>query len=217
MPSCPFVASRSSLLQDRLVCKLLMFNDFSGLVGVGSASATLALCALVGACGEEQEAVEEAVEVEAGEPFSLIDQDRWSPVVIDPFDDRPADAECPLEAIGPEDLGGERVFGVDTGFCHYITVEQLTQQAVRAGDEITVRVWHFSMTPRETTHVHAAVRVGQELWERQVPIESQSEMLTGSWTASADIPAGERIYFHVHNHGLNEWALVDVLAAPRSQ
>jgi hypothetical protein len=67
------------------------------------------------------------------------------------------------------------------------------------------------LTAPAASEAHLALQVGEHLiWEAFVPIPTDSDLLMDTWTAPADIPAGEDIYFHVHNHGNNEYNLIEV-------
>jgi hypothetical protein len=174
--------------------------------GLGAA---LALSLL--GCGDAPQDAPPPDEVRA--PFLLFAASAWAPVEAseDPFADRPADARC-----GP---GGTKVegdaFEVETDLCPYLTATQTTAAALRAGDRVELVVWHLVLTASVAAEAHVAVRIGDALpFERRVPIPSREEIYAEVWTLDAPLPAGSRAWFHLHNHGSNNWNLGRVRVVP---
>jgi hypothetical protein len=145
---------------------------------------------------------------------SLVDPERWTRTTEadDPFDDRLPMVVCDETATHAEDLGGVLVYSVDTSFCNYATVQQTSLADVRAGDFVRVRAFHFRLYAREPAEAHIAIRLGAEvLWEERVPIPNdESGPLGATFRASADVPRGTDVYFHLHNHGDNSWAFIEL-------
>jgi hypothetical protein len=53
--------------------------------------------------------------------------------------------------------------------------------------------------------------IGDELaFDAMVPIPSQSQILSTTWTAAKDYVEGTPILWHVSNHGNNEYILIEV-------
>jgi hypothetical protein len=143
--------------------------------------------------------------------------ERWSllDATADPFSDRPAVVDCPMAGVTPETLSDERVLGVETGWCNYLTASQPTLRAVAAGEEIKVRLWHFELFASEPAEAHAAVLVdGLAVLDERVPIPGPGGLIVRKVVAARAIPAGATAYFHLHNHGANSWALVEVSVGP---
>lgn len=133
----------------------------------------------------------------------------------DPFADRPADAGCKTSGVMAELLAEEPVFSVDTGFCNYVTVTQPLLRDVAAGDSLKVRLWHFELTAPLPASAHAAVVVDDvHLLDEQIAIPGAGGLLTRELVAPHAIAAGAAVYFHLHNHGANSWALVEVSTGP---
>lgn len=147
----------------------------------------------------------------------LVDQSLWQRVgeADDPFDDRPDLVECPLIATAYELLGNELVFDVDTGQCNYLTVVQPTLREVAAGARLRVRLFHFDLNAPEPAEAHAAVLVGGlGVLDERVPIPASGSLIAREVRAERAIAAGTPIYFHLHNHGQNSWALVELSVLP---
>lgn len=148
---------------------------------------------------------------------SLIDHNAW--LVLgpdeDPFEDRPDAVECAEQGVKPEELGGEIAFGVDTGPCRYITARQVSRQYVAAGETLVVRLWHFQLNAPSPAEAHAVVQVdGMRVLDQRVPIPAPGGLIKVALPVDRAVPAGAPIYFHLHNHGENSWALVEVSTGP---
>ncbi len=149
---------------------------------------------------------------------SLVDHDAWTLVSAadDPFDDRPADLECSDLSWSNEDLGGEPSLEVATDSCDYLTVSQPSRAAGAAGDELHVRLWHYSLNNFEEAEAHAAITIGGEVvFEVEHEIPGDSGMDAPYWEAPSDFDAGDEVLFHLHNHGSNTWNFIELsVAAP---
>lgn len=141
----------------------------------------------------------------------LATPDDWVAVTADddPFDDRPADVQCPPHGSSAED--GR--FEVETDVCRYGTFAHPLPVALRPGDTVEATVWHLELWAPERSEGHAALRLGDHLlWERRVPIPGQEAIYPIAVTVDFSVAAGTPLYFHVHNHGANSWRLLDVQA-----
>jgi hypothetical protein len=155
--------------------------------------------------------VADAAADDVSEALALVDHELWTTASADPFDDAPADVDCDSQAWGSEEIAPELTFFVQTQGCNYLTVSQPISSPIEAGQTLNIRLWHYKLTAPAATEAHLALRLGDHLiWEAFVPIPSQSQLLMDTWTAPSAIPAGEDIYFHVHNHGDNEYNLIEV-------
>jgi hypothetical protein len=158
----------------------------------------------------------------ARERTMLVHHGAWALLseASDPFDDATSEATpCDMfhlgSGFGYELFVGEEAFFVQTGFCDYLTVEQPTLVEIREGELVKVRLWHFELTAPEDGEAHVVVRLGDEtLFEDHIPIPIVSELLSERWTAPRDIPAGTPVQFHIHNHGANEYALIEISTGP---
>lgn len=156
----------------------------------------------------------------------LVDPSAWEalPSSEDVFDDRPADARCdpngmntlelPEEAAEVGGVPGATVFEVHTGDCPYVTAMQPSLGPLLPGQRVDIRLWHFALLSTEAAKAHVAIQIGDSVvWEREVPIPQPAGLLEGSWVADRDVPMGAPVYFHLHNHGTNTWALWEVTAS----
>jgi len=148
---------------------------------------------------------------------SLIDHHRWQRVSPqqDASEDRPSEVRCEQQATIVETLADELALEVDTTYCNYLAVHQRTRVPVSAGETLQVRLWHFSLSAAQPAQAHAMLQVGgARVLDERVPIPAEGGLLTASLQVEQAIPEGAPVYFHLHNHGDNTWALVEVSAGP---
>lgn len=159
----------------------------------------------------------EASELDEGgastlEPGAVVDVEAWSVsgAAEDPFaEHRPAEIACPAIAWGVETSSLE----VNTGACNYLSIEQPLLRDVPAGATIVVNLWHQPLHAEQNALGHVALVVGEELvWERSVAIPGPAAVWRDEVPAPRDLGAGERVVFHIHNHGANNWNLGEVYA-----
>lgn len=149
--------------------------------------------------------------------MSLMDNAAWAKASAseDPFAaerSTPPEA-CPAESFGPETVGGEVWFDVNTRNCPSLTVRQPLLIDVRRGEGVTVRLWHYRLTAPDPGEAHVAVALGTTVvWEARVPIPSASGVVVQTFPAPDSARPGDAVFFHVHNHGENAWSLVELTA-----
>lgn len=112
----------------------------------------------------------------------------------------------PDVAWGLEELDGTATLAVDTGACNYLTATQPLAVDLQAGGDVTIQLWHFELQGDGEAHI--ALQIGDEaVWERRVPIPSDSELIDETFATAEAHTAGEPVYFHLHNHGINSYNL----------
>jgi hypothetical protein len=96
--------------------------------------------------------------------------------------------------------------------CNWITLEQPSLRAIRAGDQVEVRTRHSRLTAPVPGEARMAFVVGDEqVLDYSVSIPTDSDFPDPPlWTAPKDYPAGTPLLFHVDNHGQNEYMLIEV-------
>jgi hypothetical protein len=144
---------------------------------------------------------------------SLVVPEAWTPAEAadDPFaDERPEPVECML-GWGVE----TGAFEVNTDLCLYGAFVQPTLAEVQQGDTLELVMLHDALYAVDPAVAHVAIALGDEpAWETEIPIPSEPELLRPSWTATADLPAGSPVHFHLHNHGVNNYRLIDLTVTP---
>lgn len=169
------------------------------------------LSALLAACAEPNDPAS-STDAASCEPTALIAFTALEPLAPsdDPFGDRPNGAACPAGAAHVEDFGGEPAYTVPTGDCAYISARAPLLAALRSGDVVSVRIWHFALIAEAST-AHVAVRIGEQTaLDETVPIPSSSGLVTTEWSVGEAVGEGTPVVFHLHNHGANAWSLLEV-------
>ncbi len=172
--------------------------------------------------GAGQTAASETVTTTAGgssstgprEPAQLVTAEAWVQLeaAADPYvEHRPDPVECGLGGIFVEE--GE--LDIDTNLCNYVMIEQPGLAPVRAGDTLTLAMRHFDLTAPEPATAHVALLLNETLaWERTLLIPGPAEVISVDFEAPIDLPEGEPVRFHLHNHGQNTWILTGVTVTP---
>lgn len=206
----------NKVLQNKITSKgtafgLIFFTLFCGFVG---------WMGVWGACSlspsNEQVAETANPSEPSQEPVSLVAHDAWDllPPDQDPYgEERLPETRCPrLAGYKDEEFNGERSLEIVTAFCTYASLAQNSQQEIRKGDRVFLRLWHFKLTAREDFAVaHLALRIGDwELWAVSLDMPREGQLYTETFTAPRDFPKGTPILFHIHNHGANTYHLIEL-------
>ena len=96
--------------------------------------------------------------------------------------------------------------------CNWLTLGQPSLRAIRAGDQVEIRMFHAILNAPVPGEARMMFAVDDELaFEYGVLIPSaESQFPSTVWTAPRDFPAGAPLLFHVDNHGSNEYMLIEV-------
>lgn len=139
---------------------------------------------------------------------SLVDHALWQEMSAgdDPFADRLPVVTCALGSFVDEGSGDAQAVEVDTSSCDYITLRQPSLADLEVGDDVKISVWHLTLTSALPALAHAAVRVGDTVvWENNIDIPADPKVYESTYNSTVAAPAGTPVYFHVHNHGANNW------------
>lgn len=133
------------------------------------------------------------------------------PAEQDPLRDaRPDEVRCLDGAVVAEDGAIE----VDTTYCNWAALAAPVQLDLVAGEPLTLAARWFDLAAFEPSRGRIAVLLddGTVLWDREVEIPSPGQVVEVEVAAPADVRAGDPLHVHVHNHGLNNWAVLGVWA-----
>jgi hypothetical protein len=104
-----------------------------------------------------------------------------------------------------------RQMGDQANLCNWITLEQPSLRAIRAGDRVEVRAHHSPLTAPVPGEAHMTFVIADEApLDHTVSIPSDFAFPSATWTATKDYPAGTPLLWHVDNHGSNEYMLIEV-------
>jgi hypothetical protein len=154
----------------------------------------------------------------------LVDEQSWTIVGLDDDPFVPADAETGDGAVDGrpvctdadsffEVFVGEDSWTILTRTCGWGTIVQPGLVAVRAGEEMTLRIWFFEhLASFGATAAHLSVTIGdRELWSRELPLpQTESGLVLERIAAPWDVAVGEPIRWHVDNHGSNSWNFLEL-------
>jgi hypothetical protein len=156
---------------------------------------------------------------DAGRPFrertALIDLESFqlADAASDPFDDRPPDPiACAVDGHIVEVFGGALVYSIYSDKCRYVTAVQPSLADVYQGEVVRARFWHFALIAPEPAEAHVMIALDgtRDGLERRIAIPAESALISETWRATRDYPRGTPVYFHVHNHGNNEYLLIEL-------
>jgi hypothetical protein len=216
-------------------------TDISSVISQRARWAVFLLTFVAVACGEASESVNNGPNSEErfqdvfetpdiSEPDTGIDT--WTPVISNyewlptPSEDDPhyeaSDAKadlCTPDDYGVEELPDGPWFDITTSICGYLTVDQGALTQVSKGDTLRIRVWHFQIIAGEGPyHLELSTREPDgditTLWSEDVNVPIESQLFYLEWESPIDIEAGAPLYWHVSNHGINTWGLIEVLVSP---
>ena len=165
-----------------------------------------------GAASSSSGAAESSSGVMAGPPVSLVRAEGWelTDAADDPFPgERPDFVQC---EIGWDVETG--AFEVSTDLCTYGSFSQRSLAEIHEGDVLELVILHDALYAEEPAVAHLAIAFGQEIaWETEIPIPSEANQLRPTWTAPSDVAINTPVTFHVHNHGTNNYRLIDLTVA----
>lgn len=141
------------------------------------------------------------------EDIDLIDIPSWSMIDLETDilkSHQPEDIECAVSAFTIEIEQLE----IQTDYCNYAAIEFETQKEIKAGTVLEALVLHTGLWALEEAEAHFAFYIDEELfWEEFSPIPADTEFFFHEAAVQRDIPQGASVYFHLHNHGANNWKL----------
>lgn len=106
-------------------------------------------------------------------------------------------------------------FEIQTGACNYISIAQPIEADVPAGSTLVFQLHHYALIAGDGPYTVSAMLGDEAVWTWQTePVPLTQTWIEQTATVTGDWPAGSRLVLNVANHGLNEWAVYDVLVRP---
>jgi len=141
-------------------------------------------------------------------PADLIDLFEWkeASVLLDPFEDRPDNVECPTSSRVIEFEEETAFLEIDTLLCPYVTLYQETQVEILAGDTVVFPWGHRELEAPVPATGHVAFQIDGVLIEDRLVDIPASEMDTVvEVEMQENVASGSPVWLHLHNHGANQW------------
>ena len=164
-----------------------------------------------------REAIEPASPSPSGHLVNFVDW-RATESDRDPFIEFWSDqVRCAESDHGPETLAGVGAYAIQTGTCNWLTIEQPSLGAVRAGDRIRASVWHFALSAPVPASARVGLATGDGILAQMMePIPQPGRLIELDFRVQTAIAEKSPIYFHISNHGANSWHLLDIQVNPDS-
>ena len=122
---------------------------------------------------------------------------------------------CGEDEHAPEMLGNIWVYSVQTGTCNWLTIQQPSLSAVRVGDRIRMKVWHFALSAPEPASAWVGIATADGILAQMMePIPHPARLIELEFKVQMPIAENTPIYFHISNHGTNSWHLLDIQINP---
>ena len=153
------------------------------------------------------------------EGIALIEPAFFEPVFSaeQPFI-QPAEGVCDQSLqFEPEPEFNGFWFSIETLGCDHGTAKTTLKQAIRAGQLLVVRFFHFTIVrgdgdwaltlaigndPEQAETVHQVTR----------SVPAPTNVIRSEWIAERDYSAGETLWWNARNHGLNSWSIMSLTA-----
>jgi len=121
------------------------------------------------------------------------------------LDHRPEQVNCARDTGW---LVEEDELEVRTQFCNYLSLTQQSLLNLPAGTELELALSHSDLDYNAPAMAHVAITIGgNTLWQKDISIPGESEIIRQTVTLPFAIEAGDPINMHLHNHGNNTWGL----------
>jgi len=162
--------------------------------------------------------VDGSADVAAPQTYTLVNNAMWAEVLLDadPWHtaNDPTPDICPTEDITAEVTPDGTVLEIETTFCAWATLKQPLLFDVPAGAEVTLVIRHDEIIDGETDYLLAVAwgPEATEIWSETVEVFAQFNEFTFTFTAEAAREAGDDVFFHLENHGVNTWNFVSLEA-----
>ena len=166
------------------------------------------------ACGSSSKTEDKTEDFQS----ELVDPNSWQALdqSRDPYKKNKDSKLCEKDGdFKTELLGGLKVFAIRTDYCNYLTVGQKSLGSIKKGDEINFRFYHFPLKKPEGESAFVSVKIeSQVIWEKSFKIPVSAKFEKAKVKAEKEYPKGSKIYFHVNNHGQNEYVFVELSLIP---
>ena len=118
---------------------------------------------------------------------------------------RPAQIDCPR---GTGWLIEDDELEIRTANCNYLSLTQQSLLSMSAGTALELTVSHSPLDFNAPSEANWAISIGGTvIWEKRIPIPSDSQIIREQLQLPMDVTAGDDIVVHLRNHGNNAYTV----------
>ena len=135
------------------------------------------------------------------------DQDPWWPQA------QATAKPCTPKEVLVEEQDGDQWYEVKTTGCNYWTASQPTLESIEPGDAVVIRVYRWKILDGDGGYKLTLAMAGDPLtpiWQETLAVPGKSGLWAAELPQKSTWPKGSDIYWHVENHGINSWNLIEV-------
>ena len=139
--------------------------------------------------------------------LDLVDPDAWKMVSED--EDPYRDDRITAEACNPLGITNEAgVLEVQTDVCPFVTLWQPALESSKSPRVLNFLTYHSALFSEPPGQGMMAIHInGEKVWDVEVDIPGEADVYPQELIEYPPFRKGDRILFHVRNHGANSWKL----------
>ncbi len=100
---------------------------------------------------------------------------------------------------------------IDTTVCSWVSLTGGARFEVALGEQLKLELSHFDLDAPAPATAELRLRLGDcDAWSGTIPIPSPADVRSYELASPCALPAGDAVWFHLHNHGQNSYQLQDV-------
>ena len=137
--------------------------------------------------------------------IDLVDPDGWK--IVAPEDDPYFEERSEYETCNPLGITNEAgILEVQTDVCPFVTLWQPALADSKSPRVLTALTYHSALFSDPPGQGMMAIHVNEEkIWSVDVAIPGEADVYPEVFDEYPALSKGDRILFHVRNHGANSW------------
>ena len=121
------------------------------------------------------------------------------------------DRVCQSGDVYSESLDGDESLTINTNFCGWATVEESLHTGFDKGDDFFARIFYFQQIAPGIAEAHLVCTVdGEPFYSKTIPLPAPSFLIAEDFKAPFSAKAGAKLMWHLDNHGVNTWNLLEL-------
>ena len=104
---------------------------------------------------------------------------------------------------------------VVTRHCSYATARTVLKEDIPRGASVRARFFHFTVNKAGAGSWRVAVAVGDTneiVVDKTYPLPAKTALFDEEFIAARSYKKGEAVHWHVDNHGINDWSILEISA-----